>query len=148
MRLKERINDDMKNYMRAKDTYALEAVRMLKADIKNAEIDAKREMDDEEVIKFARSFIKKHTEAAEICEKAGRQDLFEKEQKYLAVIEAYLPKQLSKEELTAVVKQVLASLGEIDTKTGFGAVMKAVMSKVGSAADGKLVGQVVKEVLG
>ena len=148
MTLKERINEDMKNYMRAKDVYALEAVRMLKADIKNAEIDVKKELNDEEIIKLARSFIKKHNEAAEICEKAGRSDLLAKEQKYLAVIEAYLPKQLSREELIAVVKEVRASLGEIDAKTGFGTLMKAVMAKVGSAADGKLVGQLIKEVLG
>jgi uncharacterized protein YqeY len=147
MSLKDRINEDLKTFMRAKDIYALEAVRMLKADIKNAEIEAHKELNDDEILTIVCSGIKKHKEAAEISAKAGREDLLAKENRYNEILEAYLPKQLSKDEIKKVVHEVIAELGNVDPKADFGAVVKAVIAKVGFSANGKLVSAAVKEVL-
>ena len=148
MSLKDTISNDMKQFMKDKDVLALEAVRMLRAEIKNAEIDMKKELDDNEVIRVVQSSLKKNKESVEIYAKAGRDDLVAKEQRYIDVLTKYMPEQLSESELTDMIKSTLAELGDIDPKTGFGAAMKAVLAKVGNKADGKLVSAKVKEILG
>lgn len=148
MLLKEQITEDMKAYMKNKDTYALEAIRMLRAEIKNAEIELQKELADGDIIKVIQSTIKKNKEAAEIYDKAGRTDLRDKELRYTEVLSKYMPKQLEKSEVEAIVREVVKELGDIDPKTGFGAVMKAAVAKIGSSADGKMINSVVREVLG
>ena len=147
MPLKAAINDDMKQYMKDKDTYALEAVRMLKSEIKYVEIEQQKELDDDGIIKVLQSAIKKNKEAAEIYEKAGRTDLRDKENRYTEVLSKYMPEQLDSAKVKEIVSSVIAEMGTVDPKTAFGAVMKASMSKIGNRAEGKTVSAVVKEVL-
>lgn len=146
MTLKEQILEDIKHYMKEKDAVALNAVRMLKSDVKNAEIAAIKELDDEGVIKVVASSIKKRKDSAEIYIKNGRQDLADKELAEIKVLEKYLPAQLNDEEIKAVIKDVIASLDD-NMKKNFGAVMKNVMAKVGSSAEGKKVSELIKGML-
>ena len=97
MSLKEQILEDIKHYMKEKDSVALNAVRMLKSDVKNAEIAAISELDDEGVIKVVMSSIKKRKDSAEIYAKNGRQELADKELAEIKVLEKYLPAQLDDE---------------------------------------------------
>lgn len=147
MSLKNIMNEDMKTAMRAKDTVTLDAIRMLKADIKNQEIAIMKELDDEQVLKIIASSIKKRKDSIEQFGKAGRNDLVEKEQKEIDSIIKYLPAQLSKDEVVAIVKGVYSDLSDSE-KSNFGIVMKNVLSKVAGKADGKLVSDVVKEITG
>ena len=146
MTLKEQILEDIKHYMKEKDAVALNAVRMLKSDVKNAEIAAIKELDDEGVIKVVASSIKKRKDSVEIYIKNGRQDLADKELAEIKVLEKYLPAQLSDEEIKTVIKDVIASL-DYNMKKNFGAVMKNVMAKVGSSAEGKKVSELIKGML-
>ncbi len=146
MTLKEQILEDIKHYMKEKDAVALNAVRMLKSDVKNAEIAAIKELDDEGVIKVVASSIKKRKDSVEIYIKNGRQDLADKELAEIKVLEKYLPAQLSDEEIKTVIKDVIASLDD-NMKKNFGAVMKNVMAKVGSSAEGKKVSELIKGML-
>ncbi len=147
MSLKNLMNDDMKTAMREKDSVTLDAIRMLKADIKNQEIAIMKELDDEQVLKIIASSIKKRKDSIEQFGKAGRNDLVEKEQKEIDSIIKYLPAQLSKDEVVAIVKEVFNGLSDSE-KSNFGIVMKNVVSKVAGKADGKLVSEVVKEITG
>lgn len=146
MTLKEQILEDIKHYMKEKDNIALNAVRMLKSDIKNAEIAAIKELDDEGIIKVVASSIKKRKDSAEIYIKNSRQDLADKELAEIKVLEKYLPAQLDDEAIKAVIDEVIASLDD-NMKKNFGAVMKSVMAKVGSSAEGKRVSELIKGIL-
>lgn len=146
MTLKEQILEDIKHYMKEKDNVALNAVRMLKSDVKNAEIAAIKELDDEGVIKVVALSIKKRKDSAEIYIKNGRQDLADKELAEIKVLEKYLPAQLDDEAIKAVITEVIASLDD-NMKKNFGAVMKNVMAKVGSSAEGKRVSELIKGML-
>lgn len=146
MTLKEQILEDIKHYMKEKDNIALNAVRMLKSDIKNAEIAAIKELDDECIIKVVASSIKKRKDSAEIYIKNSRQDLADKELAEIKVLEKYLPAQLDDESIKTVINEVIASLDD-NMKKNFGAVMKNVMAKVGSSAEGKRVSELIKGIL-
>ncbi|MDE7315414.1 MAG: GatB/YqeY domain-containing protein [Mucispirillum sp.] len=146
MTLKEQILEDIKHYMKEKDNVALNAVRMLKSDVKNAEIAAIKELDDEGIVKVVASSIKKRKDSAEIYIKNGRQDLADKELTEIKVLEKYLPAQLDDEAVKAVINEVIASLDD-SMKKNFGAVMKNVMAKVGSSAEGKRVSELIKGML-
>jgi hypothetical protein len=138
-----KITEDMKIAMKNKDSIALNTIRMLRAEIKNAEIQKMGKLEEEEVIKVVQTAIKKRKEAAEQYKNAGRDELAEKELMEAKVLEKYLPEQLGEDEIRAIINQVLA---ESDNKN-FGIVMKAVMEKVKGRAEGKLVNQLVKEML-
>lgn len=146
MSLKERITEDIKTYMREKDTVSLNAVRMLKSDVKNTEIDTMKELDDAGIIKVVQSGIKKRKDSAEVYVKAGRQELADKELAEIKALEKYLPEQLGEEEIEALVKNTVAEM-EQDSRKNFGMVMKAVMAKVSGRADGKTVSEVIKRVI-
>lgn len=138
-----KITEDMKIAMKNKDSIALNTIRMLRAEIKNAEIQKMGKLEEEEVIKVVQTAIKKRKEAAEQYKNAGRDELAEKELMEAKVLEKYLPEQLGEDEIRAIINQVLA---ESDNKN-FGIVMKGVMEKVKGRAEGKLVNQLVKEML-
>lgn len=144
MGLKERILEDMKQYMKDKNQVALGAVRMLRSEIRNAEIDKADDLDDDEIVKLISSAIKKRKDSARQYSDAGREDLASKELEEIDVLEKYMPEQLSEEEVRDIVTNEISKLDSPDKKY-FGQVMKAVMSKVGNSADGKLVNKLVKE---
>lgn len=141
--LNNRITEDMKAAMKSKDTVALNTIRMLKSEIKNAEIQKMGQLSEDEVIKVIQTAIKKRKEAAEQYKNAGRDDLCEKELIEAKVLEKYLPEQLDENEIKAIIKQVMSEVGNAN----FGLIMKSVMEKVKGKADGKVVNQLVKEAI-
>ncbi len=146
MSLKEQLNDDMKLYMREKNAVNLGTIRMLKAEIKNAEIEAMKELSDDDIIKVILSSIKKRKDAADIYVKSSRQELADKELAEVEALQKYLPAQLSAEEIKAIVTEVVAELDDA-AKSNFGMVMKATMAKVGAGAEGRIVSGIIKEMI-
>src|SRR5258708_1207964 len=138
--LKTQLTEDMKNAMRAHESAKLGVIRFLLSELKNFEID-NGEQDDAGVLKVIARELKKIKDALGDFEKAGRQDLVDEEKVKIAVMESYLPKQISDEDLMAVVKEVLASTDD----KNFGNLMKAVMAKVQGQADGGRVSAMVKQ---
>jgi len=143
MSLKDQITADMKTYMKEKNSVALDAVRMLRAEIKNTEIDSKTELDDAGVQKVIASAIKKRRDAADQYKDAGRPELADKELKEVEFLSIYMPKQLSEEEVKAIVSEACEGVDTSDRKN-FGKVMQTVMAKAQGRADGKIVNQLVK----
>lgn len=146
MSIKKKIEEDMKSALKAKDNVKLQSLRFLLSQIKNKEIDARRELKDEEIYKVIQTLIKQRKEGIEIYEKAGRVDLLEKEKKELELLESYLPKMLTDEEIERIVDELIKELNAVSSRD-FGSVMKAVMAKVAGRADGSKVNQIVKKKL-
>ncbi|SMO38636.1 hypothetical protein SAMN06269117_102134 [Balnearium lithotrophicum] len=146
MGLKERLKEDMKEALKAKDKVKLSTIRMINSLIKNAEIEKRGELTDDEIVQLLMKYAKQRRESIEMYEKGGRQDLVEKEKAELAVVESYLPKQMTEEEIRQVVKEAIEETGASSPKD-IGKVMKVVMPKVKGRADGSLVNRIVKELL-
>jgi uncharacterized protein YqeY len=136
----------MKKYMKEKNQAALSTIRMLRSEIKYAEIEKNNKLSDEDIIKVVQSAIKKRKDAAEQYENAGRKELAEKELAECKILEKYLPEQLDTESLIMIIKETIEEVNAKDAKS-FGIVMKTVMAKVQGKADGKTVSALVKEVL-
>ena len=146
MTLKERITEDMKAAMRAKETERLGAIRMLTAAIKQKEVDERIELDDVAVIAIVDKLLKQRKDSIEAFEKAGRQDLADKEAAEVTVLSAYLPKRLSADEVAAEVKAIVAELGA-KGPGDLGKVMGAVKAKLAGKADMGQVSAAVKAAL-
>jgi uncharacterized protein YqeY len=146
MGLKERITEDMKAAMRAKETDRLGTIRLLTAAIKQREVDERIELDDAAVVGVVDKLIKQRKDSIEAFEKAGRQDLADKEKAELAVLSAYLPARLSAEEITAEVKAIVAELGA-KGPGDMGKVMGAVKARLAGKADMGQVSAAVKAAL-
>jgi len=144
MSLKDQITADMKTYMKEKNILALGAVRMLRSEIKNVEIDTKSELDDAGVQKVIASAVKKRKDAADQYNDANRPELAEKEMAEADILMKYMPQQLSEDEVKAIVTAACEGVDTSDKKN-FGKVMQAVMAKAQGRADGKIVNQLVKE---
>ena len=151
MSLKERITDDMKAAMRAKDSERLGTIRLLTAAMKQKEVDERVELDDVAVIGIVDKMLKQRKDSIEAFEKAARQDLADKEKAETLVLQAYLPARLSAEEVLAEVKAIVAELGEQLGKTPgpgeMGKVMGAVKAKLAGKADMGQVSAAVKAAL-
>jgi len=146
--LEKKINDDLKGAMKEKKTIKIETLRMLKAEIKNLAISKKgTSLEDKDVFQIISKQIKQHRDSIETFSKGGREDLAKKEKQELEILQSYLPKQLSKEEVVSIVKQAIVETGAA-SRSDMGKVMKVVMEKVKGAAEGKLVSQIVVEQLG
>ena len=146
MTLQEQLIHDMKAAMKAKDQAKLGTIRFARSAIKNREIELGKVLDDDEVLRVLTSLVKQHKDSIEQYRLGGRDDLVEKEQASLAVLESYLPQQLSDQELRELVKEAIALVQATSIKE-IGKVMQAIMPKVQGRADGKLVNQLVKEAL-
>jgi len=146
MSLKEQLDTDLKEAQKSRDQIRMNTIRMLKTVIKNREVEKKGELTDQELLQAVNSQVKARKEAIEEYKKAGRDELAEKEQSELKILEAYLPEQLSPEELDTLVDNAVAETGAAGPKD-MGAVMKALMPHVTGRADGKTVSQKVKEKL-
>ena len=144
--LKERITEDMKAAMRARDTERLGTIRLLTAAIKQKEVDERVELDDTAVIGVVDKLIKQRKDSIEAFQKAGRQDLADKESAELAVLTAYLPARLSSEEIAAEVKAIVAELGA-KGPGDMGKVMGAVKARLAGKADMGQVSAAVKAAL-
>ncbi|MCH4166703.1 MAG: GatB/YqeY domain-containing protein [Megasphaera sp.] len=143
MSLKEELLQDMKTAMKAKDKTTLAVIRMARSSIRNVEIDGKCELDDSGVSAVIAKEMKQRKESLAEFEKADRQDLVDQTKAEMAVLEKYMPKQLSADEVRQIV--ATSTAGHADLKMGD--VMKLVMPQVKGKADGRLVSQIVKEML-
>jgi uncharacterized protein YqeY len=147
MSLRDRLSEDLKLAMKSRDQLRMDVIRMIKAAILNKEVELRKDLDDAEMSKIMATLIKQRRESVEQFEKAQRMELAEKERKEITIIETYLPKALSPEELEQIVASVLAETGARSLKD-MGAVMKAVMVRLaGQAVDGKQVSDLVKAKL-
>lgn len=147
MDLYERVNSEMKDAMRNKDSVRLSIVRMIMAAVKNAEIAKKvKKLEDADVIQVIQKMIKEHKESITQFEKGNRMDLVNKEKAELDILQKYVPSQMSEEELISVIRAVIQEIG-ITSKADTGKAMKAIMEKVKGKADGKLVNQLVMSLL-
>ncbi len=147
MSLSEKIAQDLKTAMKSGQRVRVDVLRMLKAQIKNTEIEKGRALTEEEEIGVLQSAAKKRREAIELYRKGNRPELAQKEAEELGVIESYLPKQLSREEVEAIVAEILAQTGASSLKD-LGKVMKEAMGRLKGKADGKLVQEIVRSKLG
>ena len=129
--------------MKAQEKNRLEALRYLFSQIKNREIDLKRPLADDEAVKLLQTEAKRRKEAIEAYQKGGRQDLTDKEQYELTIIEEFLPKQLTDEEILAIVSSVKMANSGAD----FGSLMKQTMNQVAGRAEGLRVSEVLKSLL-
>ena len=147
MSLKERITVDLTAAMKAKDAPRLSTLRMVKAAVQNREIEKGGELTEEEMTKALQSLVKQCRDSVEQYEKAGREELAEKERAEIGVIEEYLPRAASREEIEQAVAVVIAELGATSMKE-MGAVMKAAQARLaGRNADGRAVSEIVKSKL-
>ncbi len=147
MSLKEKIIGDMTAAMKAKDAARTSTLRMVKAAIINREKDGGDALTDEDVLKLLRSQVKQRRDSVEQYQKAGRQELVDKEQAEIAIIEAYLPQAASAEEIEQAVNDAVAQAGATSMKD-MGAVMKAAMANLADKnADGRAVSEAVKRRL-
>ena len=146
MSLKEQLTMHMKEAMKAKQTVRLGTIRQLRSAIKNKEIDLGRELDDQAVTAVIATQVKQRRESAQMYRENDRPELADKEEAELAILQEYLPSQLGEAELRDIVAAVIAEVGATSAKD-MGKVMPVVMSKTRGAADGKLVNQLVRELL-
>ena len=146
MSLKQRITDDMKAAMRAKEAERLNTIRMLLAAMKQKEVDERIELDDTLIVAIVDKLIKQRKDAAQQFEGGGRQDLADKEAAEMVVLEAYLPQRLSADEVTAEVKAIVAELGA-SGPGDMGKVMGAVKQRLAGQADMGVVSAAVKAAL-
>jgi uncharacterized protein YqeY len=147
MSLRDRFTEDLKLAMKARDQLRTDVIRMIKAAIQNKEIELKKDLDDAEMSRVMTTLIKQRKEAAEQYQKGNRTDLADKELKEISIIEAYLPKALSLDDLTMIVDTIIRESGASGLKD-MGSVMKAVMARVaGQATDGKQVSDLVRSKL-
>lgn len=147
--LTERIEKEMKDALRARETVKLNTLRMLKSALGYYLLEKggkDKPATDADVMAVVQKQVKQRRDSIESYEKGGRNDLADKEKTELAVLESYLPKQMPQEELLAIVKATIAEVGAT-SKAQMGAVMKALMPKVAGKADGKLVSQLVQQNL-
>lgn len=146
MSLAEKIADDLKVALKTGDKDRVSVLRLIKSTMKNKEIEKKTALTDEEIQAILRSFVKRGKESIEQFSKAGRSDLVEKEKKELSVIQDYLPRQLSEDEVKKVVSDIMNEQGLSGPKD-LGKAMKAAMARLRGQADGKLLNNIVKEML-
>jgi uncharacterized protein YqeY len=146
MNLKDQLNEDLKTAMKGGEKARTETLRSVKSAIKYAEIQAGHELDDQGVLAVIGQQAKQRRDSIAEFEKGKRADLVEKEAAELAVLEQYLPAQLSEAEIEAKAKAIIAQLGVTDAK-GTGQVMKQLMAELKGQADGKVVNQVVRRLL-
>ncbi len=146
MTLLTTINEDIKTAMKARDKEKLSVLRMLKSALQNEQIKKGTELNEEEELSVLSREMKQRRDSLTEFKNADRQDLVEKLENEIVIVESYLPKQLTEEELQSIVQEVIASVNATST-SDFGKVMGAIMPKVKGKADGNAVNRIVKEQL-
>ncbi len=147
MTLAEKIDADIKEAMKARDAIKLSTLRMLKAGMKNLEIEKKAEkLEDKDVMGIISRQVKQHKDSIDGFTKGNRQDLVDKETSELKILESYMPKMMSADDLKIIVKSAIAAVGA-KGRADMGKVMKAAMEEAKGAADGKMLSQMVSEEL-
>lgn len=146
MSIQERLVEDLKLAMKSGDRLKTETIRLLRANLKDAEIAQMRKLSDEDAIKVLMSAAKKRKEAIEAYRAGGREDMAAKESQELQVISAYLPQQMTPTEIEAVIKLIITNTGAAGMKD-LGKVMSEAMKELRGKADGNLVQQIVRNLL-
>lgn len=146
MSLKEQIDNDLKQGIKNKDKLCTDTLRGLKSAIRYAEIEAGSKLDEAGVLTVIAKQAKQRRDSIAEFEKAKRADLVEKEAAELTILEEYLPAQLSEEEIREKARSIISNLGVTDM-TGLGQVMKQLMAELKGQADGKVVNQIVRQLL-
>lgn len=144
--LKEKLLEDLKVSMREKNEVRKNVVQMVRAAVLQVEKDKQIELGDEQIVEIMAKEAKKRRDSIADYEKGGREDLVNKIKEEISIIEEYLPKQLSKEEVAEIVKVVIADVGATSMKD-MGMVMKSAKERIGAASDGKTINEVVKGLL-
>ncbi len=145
MNLVELLNNDLNTALKNKDELTLSTLRLLMSAIKNKQIELKRKLSDEETLKIIANQAKQRRDSIEAYSKANRPDLKNREQAELDILNKYLPKQLSEQEIEIVVKEVIKELNA--TKADFGKVMGLAVKKLGGGASGQAISETVKKLL-
>jgi uncharacterized protein YqeY len=146
MGLEERLVEEMKQAMKSNDKTKLSTIRMIRSTVKNKEIDLRKPLDDDAILRVIQGMVKKSEESIEQFKAGGRMDLVEKETKEIEIMKSFLPQPLSREEVLKVIDQTIEETKASSLKD-LGKVMKTVMPKLGGKVDGALVNQLVKERL-
>ena len=146
MNLRERLMADLKQALRDKDAHRKDAIRMVRAAIKNADIDLQRDTSKDEIQSLISREVRRRTEALEIFRQAGREDLVAEEERGLVVLRQYLPEHLSRDQIFEVAQQIVTELGATGP-TQLGPMMRRAMAQLRGKADGRLVKEMAQEIL-
>ena len=145
--LKEKLMEDLKVSMRNKDEIRKNTVQMVRAAILQIEKDKGIQVEDDKILEIIAKEVKSKKDALKDFEKAGREDLINQTNQEIAVLQEYLPKQLSREEIKVELEKIIEVVGATSMKD-MGAIMKEAKSKMGASADGKTINEVAKEIMG
>ncbi|MGP1366872.1 MAG: GatB/YqeY domain-containing protein [Schwartzia sp. (in: firmicutes)] len=148
MPLKEKLTADMKEAMKAREAgrQRLGVIRLVRGVIRQQEIDGQRELDDDAVLAVISKEVKQRRDSIEEFQKGGRTDLVRQNEEEIAILMDYLPQQMTEDEVRSAVMEAVAATGAVAPRD-MGKVMKELMPKVKGRADGKLVNQIVRELL-
>ncbi len=141
--LRDKLVDQMKTAMKARDDVKVSTIRLARSAVKNREIDLGNELDDREITEVIASLVKQRRESIRLFQEAGRNDLVKKEERELSILMEFLPKQLDPEEIAEIVEKAIAESAAQGLKD-MGKVMKIVMPQVSGRADGNVVGEIVR----
>jgi uncharacterized protein YqeY len=146
MSLKEQISNDIKTAMKEKNAPLRDALRLLSSAMKQIEVDERKDLSDDDIIKIIQKQVKQRQDAMNQYRDAGREDLYEKEAAEAAIFETYLPQQLNDEELETAIKAIIVETGAESMKD-IGRVMGAASKALGAQADGKRINECAKKIL-
>lgn len=144
MSIKDRLTQEMKDAMKAKDSLKLTVIRLIKSEVKNTEIDKKKELSDDEVMDVIQKEVKKRKESITEFKKGNRQDLVDKQEAELKLLVEFLPAQADDEEIRRVVKEIVAAIPEGE-KIVIGKIMPKALAALKGKADGKRVSAIAQE---
>ena len=146
LQLKIKLQNDLKEAMKSKDNFKRDTIRFLMSALKQIEVDERKELSDEDIIKIIQKSLKQREDSATAFKEAGREDLYEKEVNEANVLKAYLPKQLDDNELKAIIAKHIQTVGATSLKE-IGKIMPLVLAECAGVADGKRINMVIKELL-
>jgi hypothetical protein len=132
--------------MKCNDKLRLSTIRMIRSAVKNKEIELRKKLEDEEIVRVIQVMVRKGEESVEQFQTGGRTDLVEKEKREIEILKSFLPQPLGQEEILQIIDQSIQET-QASSPKDIGKVMKSVMPKIGGKADGKLINQLVKERL-
>jgi len=145
--LKEKLMDDLKESMKNKDAIRKNTIQMVRAAILQIEKDKGIEVEDDKILEIISKEVKSKKDVLKDFERAERQDLIDQTNQEISVLQEYLPKQLSREEIKSELEKIIAEIGATSMKD-MGAIMKEAKAKMGASAEGKIINEVAKEIMG
>ncbi len=145
--LKEKLQSDLKKAMKEKDTFKRDVIRFVMSAIKQIEVDERKELTDADIEAIIVKQIKQRNDAIAQFKEGGREDLVEKNEKELEILRSYLPEPMSEEDVRATLEEIVKETGASGMKD-MGKVMTAAKEKIGTRAEGRVINQIAKELLG